>query len=192
MLVVTCEAAVAAVPSASNNAPASNAYLGQTVRATSYALPDGDIVYEILSNIKRMNQPKKIACTADDMYLVCIEEKKNSEVLALYDPMTGEHISNMKLNYPAYKDITSMVAIPKQPYLIGLIDSEKGIVMNLRDKKVDERFSGNCYYLFCYRFISLYPNGAVRSLRMANSASLHRHAVVSKYSIFAMVKSFVH
>ncbi|CAF0870188.1 unnamed protein product [Adineta ricciae] len=136
VLVVTCEAAVAAVPSASNNAPASNAYLGQTVRATSYALPDGDIVYEILSNIKRMNQPKKIVCTADDMYLVCIEEKKNTEVLALYDPMTGEHVSNMKLNYPAYKDITSMAAIPKQPYLIGLIDGEKGIVMNLRDKKV--------------------------------------------------------
>ena len=29
-----------------------------------------------------------------------------------------------------------MVTIPKQPYLIGLIDSEKGVVMNVRDKKV--------------------------------------------------------
>jgi hypothetical protein len=29
-----------------------------------------------------------------------------------------------------------MVTIPKQPYLIGLIDAEKGIVMNVRDKKV--------------------------------------------------------
>ena len=180
------------MPSASNNAPANNTYLGQTVRATSYALPDGDIVYEILSNIKRMNQPKKIVCTADDMYLVCIEEKKNTEVLALYDPMTGEHVSNIKLNYPAYKDITSMVAIPKQPYLIGLIDGEKGVVMNLRDKKVDECYSESCYYLFCCRFTLLYRSGVVRSQRMANLVSMRRHAVVSKYSIFAMVKLFVH
>ena len=50
--------------------------------------------------------------------------------------MTGEHIHNVKLNYPSYKDIHSMVTIPKQSHLIGLIDSEKGIVMNVRDKKV--------------------------------------------------------
>ena len=57
-------------------------------------------------------------------------------MLAVYDPMTGEHLHNIKLNYPSYKDITSMVPIPKQPHLLGLIDSEKGIVMNVRDKKV--------------------------------------------------------
>ena len=50
--------------------------------------------------------------------------------------MTGEHMHNIKLNYPAYKDIILMVPIPKQPFLIGLIDTEKGIVMNVRDKKV--------------------------------------------------------
>ena len=99
-------------------------------------MPDGDIIYEITSNIKRLNNPKKVACTAEDTYLVFIEEKKNSEVLALYDPMTGEHVHNIKLNYPAYKDITLMVTIPKQPYLIGLVDTDKGIVMNVRDKKV--------------------------------------------------------
>ncbi len=87
-------------------------------------------------NIKRLNQPKKAVCTAEDIYLVFIEEKKSTEVLGLYDPMTGEHVHNIKLNYPSYKDITLMVTIPKQPYLIGLIDSEKGIVMNVRDKKV--------------------------------------------------------
>lgn len=95
-----------------------------------------------------MNQPKKAACTADDTYLVFIEEKKNSEVLGLYDPMTGEHVHNIKLNYPAYKDIISMVTIPKQPYLIGLIDVEKGIVMNVRDKKVrrNENLFLNCFF----------------------------------------------
>ncbi|CAF4632453.1 unnamed protein product, partial [Rotaria sp. Silwood2] len=82
------------------------------------------------------NQPKNFICTADDMYFVFIEEKKHTEILALYDPMTGEHVHYVKLSYPAYKEITLMVTIPKQPYLIGLIDSEKGIVMNVRDKKV--------------------------------------------------------
>lgn len=99
-------------------------------------MPDGDFIYEIISTVKRPTQPKKVVCTADDTYFVFIEAKKNTEILALYDPMTGEHIHNIKLSYPSYKDITSMVTIPKQPYLIGLIDSEKGTIMNVRDKKV--------------------------------------------------------
>ena len=52
--------------------------------------------------------------------------------------MTGEYMHNIKLNYPAYKDISLMVPIPKQPFLIGLIDSEKGTVMNVSDRKVRE------------------------------------------------------
>jgi hypothetical protein len=138
VLVLTCEAAVASVPSASNSGSANNTQLGQTVRGVSYTFPDGDNLYEITTNIKRLKNPKKVVCTADDTYFVFIEEKKAHEVLALYDPLTGEHVHNIKLNYPAYKDITLMVTIPKQPYLIGLIDSEKGIVMNVRDKKVKE------------------------------------------------------
>lgn len=136
---MTCEASGATVPSATNNASGSNSQSGQSIRAISYALPDGDVVYEIISNVKRANNPKKVVCTADDTYFVFIEEKKTNEILALYDPMTGEHVHNIKLNYPAYKEIQSMVTIPKQPYLIGLIDSEKGIVMNVRDKKVRQK-----------------------------------------------------
>ncbi|CAF4234021.1 unnamed protein product, partial [Rotaria sp. Silwood2] len=136
ILVLTTEVVPTQVSSASNNGPVNTSPNGQTVRAISYGIPDGDLIYEILSNMKRSNQPKNVACTTDDTYFVFIEEKKNSEILALYDPMTGEHVHNIKLNYPAYKEITLMVTIPKQPYLIGLIDSEKGIVMNVRDKKI--------------------------------------------------------
>ena len=107
-----------------------------SVRAISYAIPDGDMIYEISFSIKRMNQPKKCICTADDTYLIFIEEKKNNDVLSLYDPITGEHLHNVKLNYNSYKEILSMVTIPKQPHLIGLIDVDKGVVMNVRDKKV--------------------------------------------------------
>jgi hypothetical protein len=32
-----------------------------------------------------------------------------------------------------------MVTIPKQPHLIGLIDADKGVVMNVRDKKVETK-----------------------------------------------------
>ena len=107
-----------------------------SIRAICFAIPDGDVTYEIISNAKKTNQPKKIVCTADDNYLVFIEEKKGNDILALYDPLTGDPVQTIKLNYPAYKDIISMVAIPKQPHLVGLIDSEKGVVMNVRDKKV--------------------------------------------------------
>lgn len=116
-----------------NNIPVTGNY----IRALSFGIPDGDMMYEIISTVKRINNPKKAICTADDTYFVFIEEKKNHEVLSLYDPMTGEYIHSIRLNYPSYKDITMMVTIPKQPFLIGLIDSEKGIIMNVRDKKVD-------------------------------------------------------
>ena len=124
------------VPSATNNSNPNNTPTGYIIRAVSYAIPDGDLVYQISFNIKRMNQPKKAICTADDTYLIFIEEKKSNDVLSLYDPITGEHLHNVKLTYNGYKDIISMVTIPKQPHLIGLIDADKGVVMNVRDKKV--------------------------------------------------------
>ncbi|CAF4251615.1 unnamed protein product [Rotaria sp. Silwood2] len=137
VLVLTTEpVAPTTISSALVSTPMNTSSNGQTVRAISYGIPDGDIIYEIVANMKRSNQPKNFICTADDMYFVFIEEKKHTEILALYDPMTGEHVHYVKLSYPAYKEITLMVTIPKQPYLIGLIDSEKGIVMNVRDKKV--------------------------------------------------------
>lgn len=117
------------------NNPA-NPIVTHSVRAISYSIPDGDMIYQISFNIKRMNQPKKCICTADDTYLIFIEEKKNNDVLSLYDPITGEHLHNVKLTYNGYKEILSMVTIPKQPHLIGLIDADKGVVMNVRDKKV--------------------------------------------------------
>lgn len=130
------------IPSATlGSAPTNVVFTPNSVRAICFAIPDGDITYEIISNGKKINQPKKIVVTADDNYLVFIEEKKGNDVLALYDPLTGDPVQTIKLNYPAYKDITSMVAIPKQPHLVGLIDVEKGVVMNVRDKKVNSTFS---------------------------------------------------
>lgn len=135
---VCSEAMTAPAPSGGlGNTPAPPS-LGHSVRAISYAIPDGDMIYEISFSIKRMTQPKKCICTADDTYLIFIEEKKNNDVLSLYDPITGEHLHNVKLNYSGYKEILSMVTIPKQPHLIGLIDADKGIVMNVRDKKVKQ------------------------------------------------------
>lgn len=136
-----CDTTAPPVPSASNGASSNSSPSGLAIRATTYTIPDGDVVYEIVANVKKTNQPKKVVCTADDMYFVFIEEKKSSEILSLYDPMTGDFIHTVKLNYPAYKDISLMVPIPKQPHLVGLIDSEKGIVMNVRDKKVGNDIS---------------------------------------------------
>ena len=125
-------------PSAANHGNSNNnTAIGINVRAVSFSIPDGDLVHEISFHLKRITQAKKACCTAEDLYLIFIEEKKNNDVLSLYDPITGDHLHNVKLNYNGYKDILSMVPIPKQPHMIGLIDSDKGVVMNVRDKKVD-------------------------------------------------------
>jgi hypothetical protein len=137
VLVLSSESIGSTTPNAAYGTNSNNTSIGFIIRAISYAIPDGDLIYEISFTIKRMTQPKKSICTADDTYLIFIEEKKNNDILSLYDPITGEHLHNVKLTYSGYKDIISMVTIPKQPHLIGLIDSDKGIVMNVRDKKVE-------------------------------------------------------
>jgi hypothetical protein len=136
VLVLSSEAIVPATPSATYGNNSNNTPIGYTIRVISYSIPDGDMIYEISYTIKRMQQPKKTICTADDTYLIFIEEKKSNDILSLYDPITGEHLHNVKLTYNGYKDIISMVTIPKQPHLVGLIDVDKGVVMNVRDKKV--------------------------------------------------------
>ena len=136
VIVVSSEATNPTAPNGGFGGNAANTAVTHSVRAISYSIPDGDMSYQIAFNIKRMNQPKKCICTADDTYLIFIEEKKNNDVLSVYDPITGEHSHNVKLTYNGYKEILSMVTIPKQPHLIGLIDADKGVVMNVRDKKV--------------------------------------------------------
>jgi len=138
VLVLSSEPIAATTPTTTFSTNSNNTPIGFIIRAISYAIPDGDMIYEISFNIKRMTQPKKAICTADDTYLIFIEEKKNNDILSLYDPITGEHLHNVKLTYNGYKDIISMVTIPKQPYLIGLIDADKGVVMNVGDKKVQK------------------------------------------------------
>ncbi len=120
------------------------------------------MIYEISYHVKRMNQPKKAICTADDTYLIFIEEKKTNDVLSLYDPITGEHLHNVKLTYNGYKDIISMVTIPKQPHLIGLIDVDKGVVMNVRDKKVENQF----IFMLRILFFSVYHIGLFSITKM--------------------------
>lgn len=137
-------------PSASNNTSSANVLTGPGIRCISYTFPDGEIAYEFVATVKRPTQPKKLVCTTDDTYLVIIEDKKGKDILAIYDPMTGEHMYNIKLNYPAYKDISLMVPIPKQPFLIGLIDSEKGVVMNVRDRKVRNDYRSMTSFVFSF------------------------------------------
>ncbi|CAF1235202.1 unnamed protein product [Adineta steineri] len=137
VLVVSFEPIVPTNPNAAINAnPNLPSTLGQIIHAVTYTIPDGDLVYERSYTIKRMTQPKKSVCTAEDTYLIFIEEKKTNDVLSIHDPISGEHIHNVKLTYNGYKDIISMVTIPKQPHLIGLIDADKGVIMNVRDKRV--------------------------------------------------------
>jgi len=136
VLVVSFEQITSTTPSATSTANTNNKPIGYTIRAVTYAIPDGDMVYERSYTIKRMIQPKKAICTADDTYLIFIEEKKNNDILSVHDPITGDHLHNIRLTYNGYKDIISMVTIPKQIHLIGLIDVDKGVVINVRDKKV--------------------------------------------------------
>ncbi|CAF4950195.1 unnamed protein product, partial [Rotaria sp. Silwood1] len=54
------ESMITAVPNTINGSNLNNALIEQTIRAVLYAISDGDMIYEISFNIKRMNQAKKL------------------------------------------------------------------------------------------------------------------------------------
>ena len=99
-------------------------------------MPDGESIYYIEYTLKAGSEYKNIVVTTDDTYLVMFRNDKKSDYLAVHLANDGSHVHNVKLQYNNYiPDIISMVPMHKNPHFVAIIDPEKGIIMNVKDKK---------------------------------------------------------
>lgn len=115
------------------------AYLDQTtqvVTLTNY-MRDGYIVYTEEVKIKTNNDYKPFVLTTDDKYLIFFRnDLKKGDMLAVYQAETGYFVHNVKLSYSGYtSNFSLLVPMHKNTHWLAIIDSEKGTIMNCRDKR---------------------------------------------------------
>lgn len=106
------------------------------VTLTNYIIPDGEVVYSIEYNLKPGTDYKNFVVSTDDNYLVFFRNDKKTDVLAVHAANDGSHLHNVKLQYPNYIDFKTIVPMHKNPQHIALIDSEKGNILNIKEKKL--------------------------------------------------------
>lgn len=103
---------------------------------TNYIIPDGEVIYTIEYSLKPNTEYKNFVVSTDDQYLVVFRNDKKSDMLAIYAANDGTALHNVKMQYPNYiPEFISMVPMHKNPHYIAVIDSEKGNIMNIKDKK---------------------------------------------------------
>lgn len=106
------------------------------VTITNYIIPDGEVVYSIEYNLKQGSDYKNFVVSSDDLYLVIFRNDKKNDMLAIYSANDGSAVHNVKLQYPNYTpDFISMIPMHKNTNYIAIIDSEKGNIINIKDKK---------------------------------------------------------
>jgi WD40 repeat protein len=108
----------------------------RVVRLTNYIIPEGEVLYTIEYGLKNSIDYKNFVVTSDDAYLAIFRNDKKTDMLSVYSASDGSHVHNIKLQYMSYmSDIVAIVPMHKNPNLVGLIDSEKGNIINLKEKR---------------------------------------------------------
>lgn len=98
-------------------------------------MPDGEAIYTIEYSLKAGTDYRNFVVSTDDTYLVVFRNDKKNDYLAIHQAIDGNHLHNVKLQYGGYMDFTYMVPMHKNPHYIGIIDAEKGTLINIKDKK---------------------------------------------------------
>ena len=106
------------------------------VTLSNYTIADGEVTYKIEYNCKHGTEYKNFLITSDETYLVIYRNDKKTDSLAIHAAMDGAFVHNVKLAFLNYKeDFILMVPMHKAPHMIAIIDSDKGNLINVRDKK---------------------------------------------------------
>lgn len=98
-------------------------------------MPDGEPIYTIEYGLKAGSDYKNVVVSTDEVYLVIFRNDKKSDYLAVHNPLNGDLLHNVKLQYNNYIPEITMVPMYKSPHYIGVIDAEKGTIINVKDKK---------------------------------------------------------
>lgn len=99
-------------------------------------MPEGEEVYSF--ELEGHRKYKAAALTCDGLTLVfpTVNKANETNILSLYHAVTGMHIHKVTLRYNNYQELNSIVAMPKEPQQVAVIDNNKGVIFDIRKKSV--------------------------------------------------------
>ncbi|XP_008551438.1 NACHT and WD repeat domain-containing protein 2 [Microplitis demolitor] len=113
------------------------------------SIPDGTILFTFEYPVRcHTGTPfRKVATTSDGAnFIVPAAEKSTRDCILVYNANVGTLINRIPIKLPGFKDINNVVPMPNKAQFIGIIGSDKGIIMDINKKKVIRsipRWSGN-------------------------------------------------
>lgn len=113
-------------------------------RCVCRELPSALQIYEFEYVMKKY---RDVVVTSDGLFLVVPTMDKSGDRLGVYHTNTGTHMYDATPKFPRYRDFTRVVAMPKDPQQVALIDDEKGNVWDVKKKSFVRsiaRWNGTC------------------------------------------------
>ena len=103
-----------------------------TGKVTIKSFPGGENLIDVEYPFRKF---LNVLLTSNESSLVCCGVEKTKTHLLVFSITDGSLVHKILHKYSGLKEITKMVALPDKPGLIGLIDSEKGNIMDIVTKK---------------------------------------------------------
>ncbi|VEN47743.1 unnamed protein product, partial [Callosobruchus maculatus] len=101
-------------------------------------VPSGDMVYTFEYPVRSITGVpfRPAVITSDQQYLVlAAADKTNRDCVIIHNAQNGALLHRVPLKASAIKDISALVAMPHKPHLIAVLTTDKGAVIDIRNKK---------------------------------------------------------
>ena len=99
-----------------------------------FQVPEGDEIYEF--DLEGHKKFKQAALTCDGLTLVLptVNKAGESNILSVYHAKTGTHLNKIALKYNNYQEFHTIISMPSEAQLIGIIDNDKGVIYDIKKK----------------------------------------------------------
>ena len=77
-----------------------------------------------------------VTCDRQSLVVPTTTKSGETNILSVYQAKTGAHLYKITLKYSNYVEYHSLVAMPTEPNLIGIIDDVKGVIFDIKKKSV--------------------------------------------------------
>nr|XP_022901616.1 uncharacterized protein LOC111414493 [Onthophagus taurus] len=113
-------------------------FVRTTATACVRTIPDGELEYSFEYPYRSITGVpfKPAVITSDNEHIVVIAaDKTNRDCVMVFNALSGTQMNKIPLKSCAIKDVSSLVALPHKGHLIAVTTSDKGAILDIRNKK---------------------------------------------------------